>query len=90
MKKQEFINKAVDLGVTYGEAFWLEVIYSKDDDKVTLEDNLMLGDCIATLDTDPDETGDLIDLCEEYAFLVNQSKKEGTYNEEQDYYPQFL
>ncbi|MFY0762146.1 hypothetical protein AB1K32_25430 [Metabacillus dongyingensis] len=86
MKKQEFYNLAMEIGVTMGEAFWLEIIYSKDDEKVTVDDNHMLMDCLAPVDVD---STDLINLCEKYAFLVNQAKKAGTYEEEQDYVMQF-
>lgn len=80
MNRQQFIEKALEFGLSIGEGFWLEHIYSKDGDQVTVDDNHMLMDFFANLDLDAEESSDLIDLSEEYAEQVEQAKKDGLYD----------
>lgn len=81
MNKNEFISQAMQIGATIGEAFWLEMIYSKDGNKITVDDNLQLEDFFAT----HNETGKLLHLCLRYEKLVEQSKADGTFEGNQKY-----
>ncbi|MBY0214122.1 hypothetical protein [Priestia aryabhattai] len=88
MNKNQFIEKAMETGLTMGEAFWLEMIYSKDGDKVTVDDNHQLMDFLSNPNIE--EFEELMGLCNEYEHLVEQSKKDGTFEENQDYNPYFM
>lgn len=83
MNKNQFIEKAMKTGLTMGEAFWLEMIYSKDGDKITVDENNQLMDFCANPNIY--ELGKLLNLCVYYEKLVEQSKKDGTFEENQEY-----
>ena len=88
MNKNQFIDKAMELGVTMGEAFWLEMLYSKDGDKVTVDDNLQLEDFCGNPNIY--ELGKLLNLCMYYEKLVEQSKADGTFEKNQEYTLKFM